>query len=67
LKASGIGAERQISVRDQRARYRVDFWISCRRGKLAVIVSDTPRKLPKANWGKTIQFCTKEIDADVDD
>ena len=67
LKAAGIGAERQIVVRDKRARYRVDFWISCRRGKLAVVVSDLPRKLPKANLCKTIRFYTKEIEADVGD
>ncbi|MEW5718500.1 MAG: hypothetical protein AB1817_07740 [Chloroflexota bacterium] len=67
LKESGIRAERQIVVRDKRARYRVDFWIRCRRGNVAVVVSDAPRKLPKANWGKATRFSTEEIENDVQD
>lgn len=66
LKSSGIAAERQIIVRDKRARYRVDFWISCRRGNVAVIVSDARRRLPKARIGKATRFTATEIEADVE-
>jgi hypothetical protein len=67
LKSAGIGAERQIVVRDKRARYRVDFWIPCARGNVAVIVSDVPRKLPKAGLCRTTRFTTNEIEKDVAD
>jgi hypothetical protein len=67
LKESGIRAERQIVVHDKHARYRVDFWISCRRGNVAVVVSDAPRKLPKASWGKATRFSANEIERDVQD
>lgn len=67
LKESGIRAERQIVVRDKRARYRVDFWIPCQRGRLAVIISDVPRRLPKANLCQTLCFDTREIDANASD
>jgi hypothetical protein len=62
LKSEGIGAERQIVVRDQRARYRVDFWIRCRRGRVGVFVADAPRRLPKARLCRAMHFSTKEIE-----
>jgi hypothetical protein len=65
LKAAGIGAERQIVVRDHRARYRVDFWIPCRRGNLAVIVSDAKRKLPKTKTIHGAQFTRLDIEQNV--
>jgi hypothetical protein len=58
LKASGIGAERQMMVRDARARYRVDFWIPCARGNIAVILGDAPRRMPKGKNWRAIQFST---------
>jgi len=67
LKSAGIGAERQIVVRDKRARYRVDFWIPCARGNVAVIVSNAPRKLPKARLYRATRFTTNEIEKDVVD
>jgi hypothetical protein len=60
LKAAGIGAERQITVRDQRARYRVDFWIPCARGNLAVLLGDTPRRMPKGKAWRAVRFSARE-------
>jgi hypothetical protein len=67
LKAEGIRAERQVVVSDKRARYRVDFWIACKRGNVAVVVSDPPRRLPKAELARATRFTTKEIERDVSD
>ncbi len=63
LKASKICAERQIVVRDKRARYRVDFWIACARGNLAVILGDATRTLrvPKGKTWRALQFSTQEL------
>ncbi len=36
IKAEGLDAERQMIVKDGRARYRVDFLIYCPNGKIAV-------------------------------
>ncbi|MBI3914542.1 MAG: hypothetical protein HY327_10225 [Chloroflexi bacterium] len=38
LKAQGIAAERQVTVQEGRARYRVDFWIACARGDIALML-----------------------------
>lgn len=67
LKASGIDAERQITVRDARARYRVDYWIQCARGNLAIILGDTPRRMPKGKTWRAMQFSTAELEQDLDD
>ncbi len=67
LKGSGIGAERQITVRDVQARYRVDFWIPCARGSLAVILGDAPRRMPKGKLWRSMRFSTNELELDVDD
>ncbi len=61
LKSSGIGAERQISVRDRRARYRVDFWIPCARGDVAIVLGDTPHRLPKGKKWRALQFSETEM------
>jgi len=61
LKSSGIGAERQIVVRDARARYRVDFWIPCARGNLAIILGDSPRRMPKGKAWRAVQFSESDI------
>ena len=63
LKASKICAERQIVVRDKRARYRVDFWVQCARGNLAVVLGDAPRTLrvPKGKAWRTLHFSTQEL------
>jgi hypothetical protein len=66
LKSSGLGVERQVVVRDQRARYRVDFWIPCRRGNVAVIISDVKRRLPKARIAQATHFTTAQIENDVE-
>ena len=61
LKSSGIGAERQMTVRDARARYRVDFWIPCARGDLAVILGDARHRLPKGRKWRALQFSETEV------
>ena len=38
MKAQGIAAERQVTVQEGRARYRVDFWIACTRGDIALML-----------------------------
>ncbi|MBI5035456.1 MAG: hypothetical protein HZB51_33440 [Chloroflexi bacterium] len=67
LKASKIDAERQIVVRDKRARYRVDFWIQCTRGNLAVVLGDVPRKMPKGTSWRTLQFSTRQLEQNLTD
>jgi len=61
LKAAHLSAERQMTVRDARARYRVDYWIPCVRGSLAVILGDTPRQLPKGKAGCILQFSEEDV------
>lgn len=61
LKDSHIGAERQTTVRDARARYRVDYWIRCKRGDLAIILADTPRRLPKGKTWRGLQLTEKNV------
>lgn len=61
LKASGIGAERQIVVRDARSRYRVDFWIPCARGGLAVVLAQGTRRLPKGSKWRALQFSDDDV------
>jgi very-short-patch-repair endonuclease len=67
LKASKICAERQIVVRDKRARYRVDFWIQCARGNLAVVLGDAARKLPKGKAWRSLKFSTRELEQNLTD
>ena len=67
LKASGIVAERQITVRDKRSRYRVDYWIQCARGNLAVILGDTPRLMPRGKSWRAIRLSTENLERDVND
>jgi hypothetical protein len=67
LKSAGIDAERQITVRDARARYRVDFWIRCARGNLAVILGETPRRMPQGKAWSAIRFSAEELDRNIDD
>ena len=61
LKDAGIGGERQIILREARARYRVDFWIPCTRGDLAVIIADGSRRLPKTKLARAIQIAPEKI------
>lgn len=61
LKDARIGAERQTTVRDARARYRVDYWIPCARGSLAVILGNTPRRLPKGKQWRALRFSEEDI------
>lgn len=61
LKSSGIDAERQIVVRDARTRYRVDFWIECARGNIAVILGDAPRQMPKGKTWRAVRLSSQEL------
>jgi hypothetical protein len=61
LKASGIRGERQTTVRDARARYRVDFWIPCARGDIAIALGERARQLPKGKFWRTAQFSTPAL------
>ncbi len=61
LKVSQIGAERQTTVRDARSRYRVDFWIPCVRGNLAVILAEAPHRLPKGKTWRALQFSEEDV------
>lgn len=67
LKDAGIGAERQMIVHDTRSRYRVDFWIPCTRGELAIILGEAPRRLPKTRYRRWLQFSEEEILTHGDD
>lgn len=62
LKTAGIGAERQIVVRDRRARYRVDFWIPCARGDVAVVLGATPPRLPKGKRWRALRFDEADLE-----
>lgn len=61
LKAARIDAERQMTVQDARSRYRVDYWIRCARGNLAIILADMPRQLPKGKRWRALQFSTEQV------
>ena len=61
LKEAGIGAERQMIVRDARSRYRVDYWIACAGGHLAVILAEGSHRLPKAKDWQAVQFSEEEV------
>ena len=66
LKTAGVAAERRISVRDARARYRVDFRIACQGGNVAVVLSEVTRRLPKGKTWRGIRFSACELEQDVD-
>jgi hypothetical protein len=61
LKEVHIGAERQVTVRDARARYRIDYWIPCARGSLAIMLADAPRRLPKGRAWRALQFAKDDV------
>ena len=67
LKSSGVGAERQMTVHDARARYRVDFWIPCAHGDLAVILGDARHRLPKGRRWRTLHFSEDAVLAGTGD
>lgn len=61
LKAEEIAAERQVIVRDARARYRVDYWIPCVRGNIAIVLGESPRKLPKGKTWRALQYADEDV------
>ncbi len=61
LKEQGIRAERQVTVRDARARYRVDFWIPCVRGNIALMVGSDTRELPKGGAWRALQLSEHDV------
>lgn len=60
LKTAGIHAERQVAIHDRQGRYRVDYWIACERGHLAVQLSGSP-PLPKSKQWHTLEIVEDEI------
>lgn len=61
LQAEGISAERHVIMREGRIRYRVDYWIACAMGDLAIFLGDTPRRSrPGSNWHR-LCFSEEEI------
>ena len=60
LKEGGIGADRQVIVRDARGRYRVDYMISANCGHLAIVLTETRRRLPKAKNLQTLVFSEED-------
>lgn len=63
LKAKEIAAERQVIVHDARSRYRVDYWIPCIRGNIAIVLGESSRKLPKGKEWNVLRFSNDEIQA----
>jgi hypothetical protein len=61
LKESNIPAQRRVTVHDARLRYRVDFWIPCARGDLAIALADRPRRLPKGRRWRALQFSEQDV------
>lgn len=61
LKTKEIVAERQVIVRDARARYRVDYWIRCVRGNIAIVIGEASRKLPKGKAWQALQYSDQEV------
>ncbi len=67
LKDAEIGAERKTVVREGPSRYRVDFWIPCARGELAIVLGDTMRGPPETRRRRWLRFSEEEILAHGDD
>ncbi len=61
LKAARIAAERQVVVRDARARYRVDYWIPCARGNIAIGLASSSRRLPKGRGWQSLQLGDTDV------
>jgi hypothetical protein len=61
LKEQGIRAERLVTVRDARARYRVDFWIPCARGNIALMLGSDARGLPKGKGWRALQLSERAV------
>jgi|YNPNPStandDraft_1061719.scaffolds.fasta_scaffold85414_2 hypothetical protein len=62
LKSRGIDAERHITVRETHARYRVDFWIPCARGAVAIALGAGARRLPKGKSWRALYFTETELE-----
>lgn len=57
LKTARIPAERQVIVKDGRARYRVDYWIPCKRGSVVIgLVGARKYRLPKGRGWQSLRF-----------
>ncbi len=65
LKTAGIRAERQVVVRDRGSRYRIDYWIQCDHGNVAVLLSGSPRP-PRSDKWRTLEFSEEEILTELD-
>lgn len=61
LKGAGLWGERQVTVRDARARYRVDYWLPCARGNVAIVLGERARQLPKGRTWRALQFSPEQV------
>lgn len=61
IKGAGISADRHVTVRDRQSRYRVDYWIPCARGDVALFLGDGSRKLPKSRKWQALQVSEQDV------
>lgn len=61
LKIAGVTAERDIVVKDGAARYRVDFWIPCTRGNLAIFLNSGQRRILKSDSIRCLYLNDEDI------
>lgn len=65
LKTAGVHGERQVAIRDRRGRYRVDYWIPCVQGHLAVQFSGSPL-LPKSRKWRVLEIDEDKVFDELD-
>lgn len=63
LRDARIAAERKVVVKDARARYRVDYWIPCVKGSVAIGLGPegSSLKLPKGQGWRNLWFGDEEL------
>ena len=61
LKGAGLWGERQVTLRDARTRYRVDYWLPCARGDVAIILGEKARRLPKGRTWRALHFSPEQV------
>lgn len=61
LKSAGLWGERQVTVHDARTRYRVDYWLPCARGDVAIVLGERTRQLPKGRTWRAVQFSPEQV------
>jgi len=64
LKEARLQAERNYTIREANAVYRVDFAVICREGTVGVTCGDEADVLPRAVRERLLHFTPAQIDAD---